>query len=207
MWSDIEWVSNIKLALSLLASITTIVGIIALFFTIKQYKQNAKNREIDIQMRKTDYDLVVLTHFSENIIKKTSKFHKKLKNETNTKEFRDMEDNKKKKEILINIKLRLGIIHIFNLLEKEALYITSDITHEQVLYNIVGGIVCEFMVENLDVFDRVTSERAPYDNLNEILERWCLEKDIDHLNGEKELINEKIKNLKRNRKKSFSGFE
>lgn len=207
MWENIVWVSNLKMGLSMAASLATMAGIIALFFTIKQYKQNAKNREIDVQMKKTDYDIKVLKHFSEGIIEQISEFKEKYKKETDVEEFKTLEEGVRKQEIAINIKLKLNIIDIFNKLEKEMLYITSGITHEQVLYNAIGSVTCRFMIDNFDIFERVTSERAPYDSLNKILKKWCVDKDIDHLVNQKTEIEKRIKRLENKQRKSFQDFE
>lgn len=181
----------------MISSLITICGVIVIILNVKQFRQNAKNREIDIQMKKTDYDMKVLKDFADSIIKNINEFEHNCENEFNVKEFKQLEDSSKKKEIRLNIELKCGVMDIFNKLEQECVYINSDITHENVLYEVIGGVFCGFVNRHSEMLERLTDELSPFSNIHKVFYKWMNNKNIDHLLNEKRKIDRTIKNLRK----------
>lgn len=180
MWDSYIWVQNLKLALSLLSYLSVLVAMISLIFTVRGYRANSKNRQVDIEMRKIEFDIKVLDHFSESVIPKISDFEKKEETEFDKEGYKTAGEEKQL-EMKFSIDLQLEIYNIFNKLEKDCVYITSGITHEDILYDIIGDVFCGFMTRHVESFKRIKSERAPYNNVTSVMNRWGVEKNIQHL--------------------------
>lgn len=181
--------SNFSTLLESVAYIVTIAGIIAIFLTVKSFK-NDQEKEINMNKQMLiNNSIKVLKSFSEHIIPSISKseslykvqetkLREQLLNELNSK----LPNNKKITTLPSNEKLnqeieiqtcnRVNMGQIFNDLEQLSVYMNYDLIEDDLVYGAVHKVFLDFIVEHEKFLDYISSEDAPYQNVHKLADRW-----------------------------------
>lgn len=197
---DSQVFENLLSLFELVAYIATIGGIIAIAISIKQFKKDIEKTNYELDFRKKEYSMKVLSDFSEKIIPMIDDFYKCFNEElSNLSEDEKAElnsDSIKKNEIYVNLKAHYNVIPIFNELERISSYIRYDMVDIEVLYDPISNLILRFTRENKDVFSAIT-QSSPYANLNYVIDSWDSQKKLDILEKRQNEILEEIDKIKK----------
>ncbi|WP_413488373.1 hypothetical protein [Carnobacterium divergens] len=189
----------IKEIFGLLSSIATVLGIIAIYFTILQFREEQKKEKNTLNFNKSEKSIEVLSIFANDIIPEIENFWDKYNEEINKPVFKTLE--KEKVELLKSIiKKECGCIKIFNNLEHTCLYIEADLVNSKIVYDPLNTLLCNFVKENEGVFKDICKV-APYKNLTSVYNKWTDQQKLNEINDQKRKLTKQEEEITNRNKK------
>ena len=181
--------------LEVVSYIVSIIGIIAVAFTVIQYVYSKQQHDYDIKFKKNEMAVELLNKFAQEIIPSINVLEESLRLE-----FEGFGKSKvipeKLKEIKIHIKIDKGIIDIFNSLEQVSVYIKTDIVNTDILFDPISNVLCNFVERHNDVFSDLLI-RSPYSNLTYVVETWSSEKQLKIIEKQETMLRIKKDKIKK----------
>ncbi|UDM74054.1 hypothetical protein [Vagococcus fluvialis] len=186
-----DWFLVIKELTSVLASVVSIIGIVAIFISVKSFNKIQEKENEDVEFKKTEKSIELLSTFANEIIPAIEKFERdagtELRKIDQISEIAN--DEAKKKSIALNVKLNFGATTIFNNLEHLCLLIESDMVKEDIIYVPLNKIFCDFVNDHKQVYDKIRSE-APYKSLDFVYVQWTDKQRLEENKRQQEILKE-----------------
>ncbi len=200
---------GMKDVLETISFLVAIIGIIAIFISILQLKNEQKKliaenlqKEEEIEYRKKEKSIEVLSIFANDLIPQMdnyiSKFRKELEDKSKLHEI----PQDKKKLIIKIVKKECGAGYVFNQLEHICLYISAGLVNERIIYEPLHKILVDFVNENKDIYEDLLKE-APYKYLTQVYNRWSSKIEYDALEDKEKKIAAEKKGLWENIRQTY----
>ncbi|MBJ7675624.1 hypothetical protein HAU38_05600 [Weissella confusa] len=216
---------NILYVAQIASYLVSIFGIVGIYITVQQFKNKAqKDNEAEME-RKVLNSMNVMSTFAKELIPQISSSRQKVKAEYNKvvdevlQEIKqqvlastDSEnmvavqeqlksinesslDEKTRKSLLVQAKGHVGFISIFNQLEQLSAYMNYGLVVEDMVYPGLHKVLIKVVDENVDLFDSVRSDEAPYKELTTLYEKWKNKQEYESVDKEKKELENKLEKL------------
>lgn len=192
---DEVWFKLLKEILEVSSFVATIIGIIAVILTVVNHFQSRDKDSRDLVFKKNENTLRVLETVSHDLVPSIDKFqHEFLKAEqelmTGLDESQKL-DNEKLLSMFLNLKLKTGIVNIFNKLEYICTFVTLDLVNVDELYRPINSIVIGFVKQHKEVYEKL-KKGAPYESLTTVVETWEKQRRREYLESKKREIDKEL---------------
>lgn len=209
------WFNDLKDVCELLSYIVTIIGLIAIAFSVKEFNKNLeRDRKQDEQLL-VQNSINVLRKFAEEIIPEMSEANGKLNEEINRQKRIALEQinnvlpknhklNKLPKserlnrQIIYNSKSNCEYGKIFNQLEQVSVYMNYNMVKEELVYIPIHKAFIDFVSDNIRYLNDLRSDDAPYANVITLYNSWNDKSKIEKLERQKNKVEEELKKIKNN---------
>ncbi|WP_419153555.1 hypothetical protein [Weissella viridescens] len=222
MWKDSAWVSNAMLVLQAVSYLVSILGIVGIFITVKQFKNAAEKDSEKTIERKVTNSLTIMGIFAKELIPEISDFEKQYKvrfenklddelNKLKEKLRREGKmpepqiesltvaifDEKVKRNYSGLVKSELGVVNIFNRLEQLSIYMNYDLVIEDMVYPGMHKVFIGFVEDNFEIFDLIRSDESPFKELTNLHERWSKRQKIEAIDNEQKKLENRLRELRK----------
>lgn len=209
------WFNDLKDTFELLSYVVTIIGLIAIALSVKEFNKNLeRDRKQDEQLL-IQNSINVLRKFAEEIIPEMSEAKDKLNEEINNQRRialsqinKDLPKNQKLDKLPESEKLNRQIIYnsksickygrIFNQLEQVSVYMNYNMVKEELVYIPIHKAFIDFVSENINYLNDLRSDDAPYANVITLYNSWNDKSKIENLERQKNKVEEELKKMKKN---------
>lgn len=216
---------NILYGAQIASYLVSILGIVGIYITVQQFKNKAqKDNEAEME-RKVLNSMNVMATFAKELIPQISSSRQKVKAEYNkvvdevlqeikqqvlaSTDSENMDavqdqlksinesslDEKTRKSLLVQAKGQVGFISIFNQLEQLSAYMNYGLVVEDMVYPGLHKVLIKVVDENVDLFDSVRSDEAPYKELTTLYEKWKNKQEYESVDKEKKELENKLEKL------------
>lgn len=209
------WFNDLKDVCELLSYIVTIIGLIAIALSVKEFNKNLeRDRKQDEQLL-VQNSINVLRKFAEEIIPEMSEANGKLNEEINRQKRIALEQinnvlpkNQKlnklpkserlNRQIIYNSKSNCEYGKIFNQLEQVSVYMNYNMVKEELVYIPIHKAFIDFVSDNIRYLNDLRSDDAPYANVITLYNSWNDKSKIEKLERQKNKVEEELKKIKNN---------
>lgn len=209
------WFNDLKDVCELLSYIVTIIGLIAIALSVKEFNKNLeRDRKQDEQLL-VQNSINVLRKFAEEIIPEISEANGKLNEEINRQKRIALEQinnvlpkNQKlnklpkserlNRQIIYNSKSNCEYGKIFNQLEQVSVYMNYNMVKEELVYIPIHKAFIDFVSDNIRYLNDLRSDDAPYANVITLYNSWNDKSKIEKLERQKNKVEEELKKIKNN---------
>lgn len=209
------WFNDLKDVCELLSYIVTIIGLIAIALSVKEFNKNLeRDRKQDEQLL-VQNSINVLRKFAEEIIPEMSEANGKLNEEINRQKRIALEqinnvlpENHKlnklpkserlNRQIIYNSKSNCEYGKIFNQLEQVSVYMNYNMVKEELVYIPIHKAFIDFVSDNIRYLNDLRSDDAPYANVITLYNSWNDKSKIEKLERQKNKVEEELKKIKNN---------
>lgn len=188
-----DWFMVLKEVVAMLAEATTILGVIALIYTVRQFKRSEIQRDMDVRMQKIEYSVDLLDAFSKDIIPAINTYIRRVQAELEIAKFGSVRQDKKG-EIIVAVKIQCGGLEILNALEHICVYVKTEIVENDIIFDPISGVFCDFMVQNEDLLESAL-QYGPFKNIRYVQKLWTTEKILAITNQQMEELAQKKEEL------------
>lgn len=209
------WFNDLKDVCELLSYIVTIIGLIVIALSVKEFNKNLeRDRKQDEQLL-VQNSINVLRKFAEEIIPEMSEANGKLNEEINRQKRIALEQinnvlpkNRKlnklpkserlNRQIIYNSKSNCEYGKIFNQLEQVSVYMNYNMVKEELVYIPIHKAFIDFVSDNIRYLNDLRSDDAPYANVITLYNSWNDKSKIEKLERQKNKVEEELKKIKNN---------
>lgn len=209
------WFNDLKDVCELLSYIVTIIGLIAIALSVKEFNKNLeRDRKQDEQLL-VQNSINVLRKFAEEIIPEMSEANGKLNEEINRQKRIVLEqinnvlpknhklnklpeDERLNRQIIYNSKSNCEYGKIFNQLEQVSVYMNYNMVKEELVYIPIHKAFIDFVSDNIRYLNDLRSDDAPYANVITLYNSWNDKSKIEKLERQKNKVEEELKKIKNN---------
>lgn len=209
------WFNDLKNVCELLSYIVTIIGLIAIALSVKEFNKNLeRDRKQDEQLL-VQNSINVLRKFAEEIIPEMSEANGKLNEEINRQKRIVLEqinnglpkndklnklpeDERLNRQIIYNSKSNCEYGKIFNQLEQVSVYMNYNMVKEELVYIPIHKAFIDFVSDNIRYLNDLRSDDAPYANVITLYNSWNDKSKIEKLERQKNKVEEELKKIKNN---------
>ncbi|WP_430602211.1 hypothetical protein IGJ02_002518 [Enterococcus sp. DIV0724b] len=192
-----DFYNDLKNISEFFSFLVAIIGIIAIFVSVKQLKSeqkkmidDQKDKKSNVQYKQKEKAIEILEFFANDLIPQIDEYIRKSNKELSGIESLRNESIEKQQMILLLVKKDCGAGYIFNQLEHVCLNICAGLADEDMIYYPLSKIIIGFVDNNKNVYEDLLNE-APYKYLTQVYARWTNKEKLEVLEKESEEIESK----------------
>ncbi|MFD1466459.1 hypothetical protein ACFQ4L_10340 [Lapidilactobacillus mulanensis] len=208
--------SNLHELLETLSYIATIIGIVAIYLTVKGLKRDQEKELNANKQTLVNNSVKILKAFSEKIIPEMSDFVNKYPVEVEISKRKALEevnhyitddlskidklpkDEKLDWAIEMQAKTAAAAGQIFNELEQISVYMNYDLVEPNLVFGPIHKVFLNFVSTNSDYLEFISSEDAPYENVHKLYENWTKVERMRILDKKQSALNDEKRKLTNN---------